>query len=55
MEKKVTNYFIPAGLLIGLGIGKLFDQPIPGGLIGLGLGFLSTIVSSIVSSNSKES
>ncbi|BCE16499.1 hypothetical protein RSC3_03855 [Bacillus paralicheniformis] len=38
MDKK-HNYFIPSGLLIGLGIGILFDHPAPGLLIGLGRGF----------------
>jgi hypothetical protein len=32
--------FIPAGALIGLGLGLLLNQPGPGVLIGLGLGFL---------------
>ena len=34
--------FIPAGVLIGLGIGLLFNNPGPGVLIGLGLGFLAS-------------
>lgn len=34
--------FIPAGVLIGLGIGLLAGYPGPGVLIGLGLGFLAT-------------
>jgi len=33
---------IPAGLLIGLGIGMLAGYPWPGLLIGLGLGFLAS-------------
>ncbi|MGN9866687.1 hypothetical protein [Bacillus swezeyi] len=43
MGKKYT-YFIPAGLLIGLGIGMLFNQPGPGLLIGLGTGMLLSAV-----------
>jgi hypothetical protein len=34
--------FIPAGVLIGLGVGLLAGYPGPGVLIGLGLGFLAT-------------
>jgi len=34
--------FIPAGVLIGLGVGLLAGYPDPGVLIGLGLGFLAT-------------
>ncbi|ARC60533.1 hypothetical protein ACG2QI_00800 [Bacillus sp. GM2] len=43
MDKK-HNYFIPSGLLIGLGIGILFDHPAPGLLIGLGAGILLSAV-----------
>ena len=32
--------FIPAGALIGLGLGLLLNHPGPGVLIGLGVGFL---------------
>jgi hypothetical protein len=35
-----TGVFIPAGLLIGIGIGFLVDQVPAGTLIGLGVGFL---------------
>jgi len=35
-----TGIFIPAGLLIGIGIGFLVDQIPAGTLIGLGVGFL---------------
>ena len=35
-------FLIPAGVLIGLGIGLLFNQPGPGVLIGLGLGFVGS-------------
>jgi hypothetical protein len=46
-EKQHAHYnqrglLIPAGLLIGLGIGMLADYPWPGLLIGLGLGFLAS-------------
>ena len=34
--------FIPAGVLIGLGVGLLAGYPGPGVLIGLGLGFLAS-------------
>ena len=34
--------FIPAGVLIGLGVGILLNYPGPGVLIGLGLGFLAS-------------
>jgi hypothetical protein len=40
--------FIPAGALIGLGLGLLLNHPGPGVLIGLGFGFL---VSSFVRSD----
>jgi hypothetical protein len=35
-------FLIPAGILIGLGIGLLFNQAGAGVLIGLGLGFLGS-------------
>jgi hypothetical protein len=34
--------FIPAGILIGLGVGLLLNYPGAGVLIGLGLGFIAT-------------
>jgi hypothetical protein len=34
--------FIPAGVLIGLGVGLLAGYPGPGVLIGLGIGFIAT-------------
>jgi hypothetical protein len=34
--------FIPAGILIGLGIGLLLGHPASGVLVGLGLGFIGT-------------
>ena len=36
------HFFIPAGILIGLGIGMLVNYPAPGVLIGLGLGFVAS-------------
>lgn len=36
------GFLIPAGVLIGLGVGLLVDQVGSGILIGLGLGFLAT-------------
>ena len=36
------GFLIPAGLLIGLGIGMLAGYPWPGLLIGLGCGFLAS-------------
>jgi hypothetical protein len=43
-RKGVTGVAIPAGLLIGLGVGLLVDQVAAGCLIGLGGGFLGMIV-----------
>ena len=36
-----VGLFIPAGLLIGLGLGGIYDQWGAGVLLGLGLGFLA--------------
>jgi drug/metabolite transporter (DMT)-like permease len=36
------HFLIPAGVLIGLGVGLLLNQPGPGVLIGLGLGFVGS-------------
>ena len=50
-EKKqwgVTGVAIPAGILIGLGIGFLMDDIVPGILIGLGVGFLSMMIGMII-------
>ncbi|MGB7788067.1 hypothetical protein [Methanoregula sp.] len=42
-NRKHGRYFlIPAGVLIGLGVGLLAGYPGPGVLIGLGLGFLGS-------------
>jgi len=37
-----TRFLIPAGILIGLGIGILLNNPFPFLLIGLGFGFLGS-------------
>jgi hypothetical protein len=42
--KGVTGLAIPAGLLIGLGIGFVVDEVAAGVFIGLGGGFLGMIV-----------
>ena len=50
-EKKqwsVTGVVIPAGVLIGLGIGFLMDDIVPGILIGLGVGFLFMMFGMII-------
>jgi hypothetical protein len=50
-EKKqwgVTGVAIPAGILIGLGIGFLMDNIVPGILIGLGVGFLFMMIGMII-------
>jgi len=39
-RRHIRQAFIPAGALIGLGVGLLLNHPGPGVLIGLGLGFL---------------
>ena len=37
---EVSGVFIPAGLLIGMGVGFLIGHLVPGLFIGLGAGFL---------------
>jgi len=37
-----TRYLIPAGILMGLGVGFLLNNPFPFLLIGLGLGFIGS-------------
>ena len=46
--KGVTGLAIPAGLLIGLGVGIVFDNVSAGVLIGLGCGFLGMIVLRVI-------
>ena len=41
---EVSGVFVPAGLLIGMGIGWVFDHMVPGLIIGLGAGFLAMAV-----------
>jgi hypothetical protein len=41
-EQHRTGFLIPAGLLIGLGIGILVNYTGPGALIGLGCGFFAS-------------
>lgn len=43
-KKKIGGLFIPAGLMIGMGIGFLVNQLVAGMFIGLGLGFLGMIL-----------
>ena len=48
-EKKdrrgITALFIPGGLFIGMGIGFLTDNLVPGMYIGLGAGFILFVIS----------
>jgi hypothetical protein len=46
--KGVTGLAIPAGLLIGLGVGLAVDNTAAGILIGLGCGFLGMIVIRVI-------
>ena len=46
--KGVSGLAIPAGILIGIGIGILFDSTIAGVLIGLGCGFLGMIILRVI-------
>jgi hypothetical protein len=41
-EDRHCGFFVPAGILIGLGAGLLFDQLFAGFLIGLGLGLVGS-------------
>jgi len=41
-RRRRGHFLIPAGVLIGLGVGLLLNQPGPGVLIGLGLGFVGS-------------
>ena len=43
-RKGATGVAVPAGLLIGLGVGFLVDQVVAGVLIGLGAGFLVMMI-----------
>ena len=46
--KGVTGLAIPAGLLIGMGVGFLVDNVTAGVLIGLGCGFLGMIILRVI-------
>ena len=46
--KGVSGLAIPAGILIGIGIGILFDNTTAGVLIGLGCGFLGMIIIRVI-------
>ena len=37
---EISGVFIPAGVLLGMGVGWAFDHMVPGLLAGLGVGFL---------------
>lgn len=47
--------FIPAGILIGLGIGLLLGHPASGVLVGLGLGFIGTAFARVKSPSTENS
>ena len=44
----VTGVAIPAGLLIGIGVGLLTDNVAAGVMIGLGCGFLGMIILRVI-------
>lgn len=46
--KDGSGIFIPAGALLGVGIGLLIGQPGPGVLIGLGVGFVAMALTQIL-------
>lgn len=47
-KKGVGGLLIPGGLFIGMGIGFLIDQLVPGMFIGLGAGFTLFAISLIL-------
>jgi hypothetical protein len=47
-QKGVSGVAIPAGLLIGLGVGLLTDNVAAGVMIGLGCGFLGLIILRVI-------
>ena len=47
-KSSITGVAIPAGILIGLGIGLLTDNVAAGVLIGLGCGFLGLIILRVI-------
>jgi len=46
-------YFIPAGILVGLGIGFFVDEIVGGLLLGLGLGFLAVAIIRLMKNSGK--
>ena len=43
-RREISGVFVPAGLLIGMGVGWLFGHLVPGLFIGLGAGLLLTAI-----------
>jgi len=50
-NEKLTGVLIPAGCLIGIGIGMLYNQVAVGVLIGLGCGFLGMFIGGLILRN----
>jgi hypothetical protein len=48
-RRELGGVFVPAGLLIGMGVGWLFGHLVPGLFIGLGTGLLLMAVIQLVS------
>ncbi len=49
-EDNPRALFIPAGVLLGMGFGFLYNQLVSGLFIGLGLGFLFFAISEVMNS-----
>ncbi|MBW2969880.1 hypothetical protein KY309_03480 [Candidatus Woesearchaeota archaeon] len=45
-KKNLNGVLVPAGCLIGLGIGMIYGRPDVGVLIGLGCGFVAYFIAS---------
>lgn len=45
---EISGVFIPAGLLIGMGVGWALGHMVPGLLAGLGVGFLLMAVAQLI-------
>ncbi|MBW3015800.1 hypothetical protein KY330_05225 [Candidatus Woesearchaeota archaeon] len=43
-KRQLNNLLIPGGLLLGLGLGMIYNQVAGGTLIGLGLGFIAAFI-----------